>query len=310
MPLLRQPLLLLSRHEAVKKTVSRLPGPAGVVARSGAGTSTVEAVDAASRLLEEQMFVTLDLLGDETREPAQVEAVVEAHLELLAELSRRGLASCSDVSVRLTEIGLGLPGGRELALTNARRLAMAARNAGSLLTINTEHHDHVDATLDLVTEVRKDHPDVGVGLQAQLRRTEADVRAFAHEGSRVRLSKGVRGDALEVAHADRHEVDLAYVRCLRTLMRGSGHPTVATHDSRLIAIAQALAAEHGRDRGSFEFQMLQGVRPEEQRRLVAEGETMRVYLPYGAGWYGHLMRRLAEHPRPLALFTQSLTSKK
>src|SRR5690606_22242332 len=107
-----------------------------------------------------------------------------------------------------------------------------------------------------------------------------------------------------------HAVDLAFVRCLRTLMRGAGHPMVATHDPRLIAIAQAVAARQGRDRGSFEFQMLYGIRPEEQRRLVAQGETMRVYVPYGAEWYGYLMRRLAERPRNLALFTKSLTSKK
>lgn len=299
---------MFSRHGAVKKTLSRFPGSAGSISRSGAGEPTVEAADAAERLMEEQMLVALDLVGEEAREPAQAEATVEAHLALFAELSRRGLSSRSDVAVKLTEIGLGLPGGQEVALAHARRLALAARNAGSLITIDTERPDDVDVTLDLVTEIRKDHPDVGVGLQAQLRRTEADVRAFAHEGSRVRLTKGARGDALEVAPSDPHEVDLSYVRCLRTLMRGAGHPTVATHDSRLIAIAQALAAEHGRDRGSFEFQMLQGVRPQEQRRLVAQGETMRVHVPYGAPCSANLVRRLVE--RPFVLFAQSLTSKK
>ena len=311
MPLLRQPLLLLSRLAAVQKAVVTLPGTSGMVARYVPGESTREAVDAAAELAGDQMLVTLDFLGEDTRDRAHAEAMVAAYLELLAELSRRGLATRGEVSVKLTAIGLALPDdGPAVALDNARRIARAASNAGSLVTIDMEDHTWTDATLDIVAELRKDHPDTGMVLQAQLRRTEDDCRAFAHEGSRVRLCKGAYAEPESVAHADRHAVDLAYVRCLRILMEGAGHPMVATHDPRLVAIAQAMAAGLGRDRGSFEFQMLYGIRPEEQRRLVAQGETMRVYVPYGAQWYGYLMRRLAERPQNLALFLKSLTSKK
>lgn len=310
MALLREPLLLLSRLDTVKKAVTTLPGASSLVERYVPGESTAEAVEAASRLAEEQMLVSLDFLGEDTLDENQAEVTVEAYLELLAELSRRGLATRSEVSVKLTAIGLALPGGEAIALENARRIALAARNAGSLVTIDMEDHTRTDATLETVAELRKDHPDVGLVLQAQLRRTEEDARAFAHEGSRVRLCKGAYAEPDDVVHRDAHAVDLAFVRCLRTLMRGAGHPMIATHDPRLIAIAQAMAAQQGRDRGSFEFQMLYGIRPEEQRRLAAQGETMRVYVPYGVEWYGYLMRRLAERPRNLALFTKSLTSKK
>jgi proline dehydrogenase len=109
-----------------------------------------------------------------------------------------------------------------------------------------------------------------------------------------------------VAYPTRGEVDRAYVRCLRLLMEGSGYPMIATHDSRLIEIAGALAVATHRRPGSYEFQMLLGVRPAEQRRLARAGETVRVYVPYGADWYGYLMRRLAERPANLAFFLRAL----
>jgi len=100
------------------------------------------------------------------------------------------------------------------------------------------------------------------------------------------------------------------VRCLKVLMAGHGYPMVATHDPRMIAIAATIASRHGRAQGTYEFQMLYGIRPEEQKRLAAAGETMRVYIPYGTEWYGYLMRRLAEKPQNLAFFARSLVSKK
>jgi proline dehydrogenase len=112
-----------------------------------------------------------------------------------------------------------------------------------------------------------------------------------------------------VAFQDRQDVDRAFVRCLKVLMAGDGYPMVATHDPRLVEIAAALAVRHDRPKGSYEFQMLYGVRPDEQRRLADEGETVRLYVPYGTEWYGYLVRRMAEKPANLALFLRALTSK-
>ena len=92
-------------------------------------------------------------------------------------------------------------------------------------------------------------------------------------------------------------------------MAGKGYPMVASHDPRLIEIAGALAIRNDRPKGTYEYQMLYGVRPDEQERLAAEGETMRVYLPYGDDWYGYMVRRMAEQPANLTLFLKSLTSK-
>jgi len=158
-------------------------------------------------------------------------------------------------------------------------------------------------------ELRQDFPWVGAVLQAYLYRTEADCRDLAVEGSRVRLCKGAYKEPPSVAFASRQDVDRSYVRCLSVLMAGRGYPMVATHDPRLVDIAGALAVRHRRTPADHEYQMLYGIRPDEQRRLAGEGETVRVYVPYGSQWYGYLMRRLAERPANVAFFLRSLVSK-
>jgi proline dehydrogenase len=171
-----------------------------------------------------------------------------------------------------------------------------------------EESHTVDATLAVLAELRRDHPGTGAVLQAMLHRTEDDARALAVAGSRVRLVKGAYREPAEVAFTDRGDVDAAYARCLGVLMRGAGYPMVGSHDPRMIALAQRLAAAQGRAAGSWEVQMLYGIRPDEQRRLAAAGLTVRAYIPYGADWYGYFMRRLAERPANLRFFLRSLAT--
>jgi len=135
-----------------------------------------------------------------------------------------------------------------------------------------------------------------VALQAYLRRTEGDCREMAAAGSRVRLCKGAYPEPESVAFQSALDVDKSFVRCLNILMSGEGYPMVATHDPRLIAIAEDRARWFDRAADEYEFQFLYGVRPEEQARLAAGGNAVRIYLPYGAQWYGYLMRRFAEQP--------------
>jgi proline dehydrogenase len=125
----------------------------------------------------------------------------------------------------------------------------------------------------------------------------------------VRLCKGAYAEPSEVAFDETHQVDLNYVRCANTLLAGDGFPMFATHDPRLVRIAGERAAFHGRKPGSFEFQMLYGIRPDEQLRLAQLGHTVRVYVPYGGEWYGYLMRRLAERPANTTFFLRALASR-
>ena len=311
MSLLRQPLLLLSRSEAVKKVVSTMPVSAGIVQGYVPGESTESAVDATARLQEDGLKVTLDFLGEDTTDAAQAQATVTAYVDMLAALAARGLAHGAEVSVKLSAVGQALPGdGHAIALENARTICRAARNAGTTVTLDMEDHTTTDSTLEVLRELRQDFPETGAVLQAYLHRTEADCRQLAHEGSRVRLCKGAYAEPEEVAFQDKLDVDKSYVRCLKVLMAGQGYPMIATHDPRMVEIASSLASRQGRAPGTYEFQMLYGIRPEEQRRLAAAGETVRVYVPYGTEWYGYLMRRLAERPQNLSFFVKSLISKK
>ena len=309
--MLRQPLLMLSRSDKVKSLVTSMPVSSGMVARYVPGESTDSAVDATRGLIDSGLHVTLDFLGEDTLDREQADATVNAYLELLAALSEHGLARNAEVSVKLSAVGQALPDeGHKIALDNARTICHAARNAGTTVTLDMEDHTTTDATLATLRELRKDFPETGAVLQAYLHRTEADCRDLAYEGSRVRLCKGAYNEPASVAYQDRADVDKAYVRCMKVLMAGQGYPMIASHDPRLIDIAGALATRYDRTQGSYEYQMLYGIRPDEQARLAESGEKVRVYLPYGQEWYGYLMRRLAERPPNLTLFLRSLVSKK
>jgi proline dehydrogenase len=311
MSLLRQPLLLVSRSDLVKNLVSTMPVSSGIVNSYVPGESNESAVDATRTLVADGLEVTLDFLGEDTRDQAQAEATVEAYADLLEQLSAQGLASHAEVSVKLSAVGQSLPQhGDKIALENARSICRAARNAGTTVTLDMEDHTTTDATLATLAELRRDFPETGAVLQAYLHRTEADCRALAFEGSRVRLCKGAYSEPESVAFQSRLDVDKSYVRCLKALLAGDGYPMIATHDPRMVSITSALASRYGRTQGSYEYQMLFGIRPAEQKRLVDNGETVRVYIPYGQEWYGYLMRRLAERPQNLSFFAKSLISKK
>ncbi len=311
MSLLRQPLLLISRSDRVKNLVSTMPVSAGIVNSYVPGESTEAAVDATRVLVDDGLKVTLDFLGEDTVDQAHAEATVEAYLDVLKQLAAQGLARNAEVSVKLSAVGQALPqNGDKISLENARTICRAARNAGTTVTLDMEDHTTTDATLSTLRELRKDFPETGAVLQAYLHRTESDCRALAFEGSRVRLCKGAYKEPESVAFQSRLDVDKSYVRCLKVLLAGHGYPMIASHDPRMVSIASSLASRYGRAQGSYEYQMLYGIRPDEQKRLASSGETVRVYIPYGQEWYGYLMRRLAERPQNLSFFAKSLISKK
>jgi proline dehydrogenase len=218
--------------------------------------------------------------------------------------------------VKPTALGLllaavGQPGpnalGERVATEHLERIVIAARDAGTTVTIDAEDHRTTDAALRIANSLRSRFPSVGTVLQAALRRTEADVRELTAPGTRVRLCKGAYAEPVTEAFESRHDVDKSFARCLRILMAGPGYPMIATHDPRLIAITWSLGLARSAD--SFEYQMLHGVRPDEQRRLAEAGAKVRVYVPYGGDWYHYLVRRLAERPANLVLFLRSLGSR-
>jgi proline dehydrogenase len=313
--MLRTAILAASRSARVQRLVTAAPVSRGVVRRFVGGPDTDAAVAATRDLVHAGLTVSLDHLGEDTTDRRQAAAVVTAYRELLGRLADAGLTArlgpltaTSDVSVKLSAIGQALGrDGDKLALEHAREICQAARAAGATVTLDMEDHTTTDSTLGILRELRADFPDTGAVLQAYLRRTEGDCRDLATAGSRVRLCKGAYREPASVAYTKRLDVDLSYVRCLNVLMAGDGYPMLATHDPRLIEIGAERAKFHATE--AFEFQMLYGIRPDEQRRLAENGNTVRVYVPYGAQWYGYLMRRLAERPANVGFFARALTSR-
>ncbi|GAA4240683.1 proline dehydrogenase family protein [Actinomadura meridiana] len=297
-------LLAAARSVRTRRLVTSVPLTRGVVDRFVAGEDLDAAIGVARGLGADGLRVTLDHLGEDTTDQGQARATRDAYLEMFAAFEEQGLAGGADASVKLSALGQVLGG--DLALDNARELCAAAGRVGMTVTLDMEDHTTVDSTLGILGKLRVDFPWVGVAVQAMLRRSEGDLRDLAGSGSRVRLVKGAYAEPASVAFQSKRDVDLAYVRGLRILMRGDGYPMIASHDPRLIEIALALASE--RSPTSYEFQMLYGIRTEEQRRL-AETHQMRVYVPYGADWYGYFMRRLAERPANLVFFLRSFVSR-
>lgn len=314
--LLRKPILALSASTGVRDLLTRMPVTRSVVTRFVAGGGTADAVTAVTRLRAAGLHATLDYLGEDTSDRAQADATVAAYAELIRALDAAGLATGAEVSVKLSAVGASLPasadvpdGGEAYALACARSIVRTAYRHGARVTLDMEDHTTVDATLRTLAALRADQPDVGVAIQAMLHRTEADLARLVGAGSRVRLVKGAYNEPAEVAFTDPAEVDLAYVRGLKILMAGDGYPMVGSHDPRLISIAQELAAAADRSPRDYEHQMLYGIRPDEQRRLVEAGRTVRIYVPYGSDWYGYFTRRLAERPANLLFFLRAVATK-
>jgi len=314
--LLRKPILALSGNGAVRDAVTRTPITRSVVDRFIPGETSADAVRAVVQLRSAGMQVTLDHLGEDTTDRTTADATVEAYLELVQALTAAGRVAGAELSVKLSAVGQALlaspdlpAGGNAYALAGVRKITDAAYAAGARVNLDIEDHTTVDQTLEVLFELRRTHPDVGIAIQAMLLRTPKDLAELTGPGSRVRLVKGAYNEPADVAYTDPEQIDLAYVRAMKFLMHGKGYPMIASHDPRMVAIADRLASDAGRTPDRWEHQMLYGIRPEEQRRLVAAGKTMRVYVPYGSDWYGYFTRRLAERPANLLFFLRSLATK-
>ncbi|PKV98315.1 proline dehydrogenase family protein [Nocardia fluminea] len=311
---LRSTMLAAARSPRLERTITRLPLSRAVVARFVAGTTTEEVVRATETLLRSGRFVSIDYLGEDTSDLAGAEATLAQYRTLIAALGALprsevapGAVRPLEVSVKLSALGQALPNdGHAIAREHARQICAAAEAAGIWVTVDAEDHTTTDSTLAIVRELRADYPWLGAVLQAYLRRTEDDCRAMAGPGSRIRLCKGAYDEPESVAFRDKAEVDASYLRCLGVLTAGAGYPMIASHDPAVITAAGVGVQAAQRKTEEYEYQMLYGIRAEEQQRLAAAGNHVRVYVPYGDQWYGYFMRRLAERPANLGFFLRAL----
>jgi proline dehydrogenase len=270
-----------------KPVVRRISG------RYIAGTELDDAAAVVSRLNAGGMMATVDVLGEEIRNPREARAIGRAYLDVLAAIERERLDA--NISIKLTGLGLKLDAAlcRELL----EEVVADARGRGTFVRIDMEDSSTTDETLDLYRGLRAAGQDnVGVVLQAYLRRTAADVAALAELRPNVRLCKGIYVEPPELAFRDPEQVRASYVSLLGQLLDQGSYVGIATHDEWLIKRALEQINRRGLDGGEYEFQMLLGVREDRRDALVRAGHRLRVYVPFGRQWYAYSLRRLQENP--------------
>lgn len=284
----------------VRETITGTRPGKALARRFVAGDTLDEAVAVARTLNADGFQVSLDLLGEEVHDKETALAAVDRYLECLDRIATERLDA--NIAVKPTHLGLAVA--EELAADSIARLAIRATEVGTTVTIDMEDSRYTGGTVDMYALAQKEHGNLGLALQACMKRTPADLERLIPLGGHIRLCKGAYLEPPEVALTTKRQISIAYADQLRSLMASSGvMPAIATHDDELIELAVELAASRT---GPFEFQMLYGVRPDLQRRLVAEGFPLRVYLPFGSEWYPYLTRRLAERPANTWFFVRAL----
>jgi proline dehydrogenase len=259
-----------------------------------AGTTVAEACRTVKTLNAEGKMATIDVLGEEITSREEALDIVRAYHDVFEAIENEHLDS--NVSVKLT--GLGLKLGYELCRVNLRTVVKHAAESGNFVRIDMEDSSCTTDTLRLYQELREEGLDnVGVVLQAYLRRTIRDIRALAPYRPNIRLCKGIYVEPELIAYQEFEEVRANFVLCLRELLRGGSYVGIATHDQWLVSEGLRLVGEFGLMPDEYEFQMLLGVTPHAGNRLVRDGHRLRVYVPFGQHWYAYSMRRLQENPK-------------
>ena len=259
-----------------------------------AGPELKDAREAVRRINTEGKLATVDVLGEEITTAEEAAAIVRAYQDVFADIERCGLDA--NVSVKLTALGLKLDYG--LCRDNLRTVVADAASRGNFVRIDMEDSSTTDDTLRLYRELREEgHSNLGVVLQAMLRRTVSDIGALADLTPSVRLCKGIYVEPPDIAYQDYEAVRASFVRGLEALLAAGCYAGIATHDDWLLGEGRRLVAEHGLMRDEYEFQMLLGVRPQLGDELVAEGHRLRIYVPFGRHWYAYSLRRLQENPK-------------
>ncbi len=256
-----------------------------------AGETGPDAIAVLAELNAAGLVATLDFLGEDVYEKAEAIGTRDAYAAVLEAV--RDAHVKTNVSVKLTALGLLVD--PDFCAENVRAIvASAAHNDDPFVRIDMEGSAVVDSTLDVMERLFRETGNVGPVLQAYLKRTPEDVERCIALGARVRLCKGAYNEDASIAHKDMQVIRREYLRLAEALLTRGNYPAIATHDPKIVRAIRSFVELHGIGKDRFEFQMLYGVRPELQRALVADGYTVRVYVPYGSHWAGYFYRRIME----------------
>jgi proline dehydrogenase len=305
MPVLRSFFIALSHNRALRRFSERSLVGRRLSSRFIAGMEIDDALRVAAEVNQQGMSVTLDSLGESVTSEAEAQAAAEVYHRLLDAIAARKLDA--NISMKLTQMGLNLS--RALAESIAESVVQHASKTGSFVRIDMEDSSLTQVTMEIVERLHA-KPElreaIGIVIQAYLFRSQKDIEDLIANGIRVRLCKGAYQEPAEIAFPRKADVDANFIKLANLLLESPQFHGLATHDDAMVAAAKSYAKERGIDRSHFEFQMLYGIRRDLQRRLVAEGYKVRVYVPFGNDWYPYFMRRLAERPANVLFLAKNL----
>jgi len=271
-------------------------------ARFVAGETLEDALAVSRRVNGEGIAITLDHLGESVTSLEEAAAARDVYLRTLAAINEAGIRG--NVSLKLTQFGMDIS--PTACRANVEQLVARAAELGEFVRVDMESSEYTDRTLDLVADLHARYRSVGTVIQSYLYRSRKDVETLCRLGIRVRLCKGAYLEPESAVFPRKHEVDRNYVELMQLLLEQGEYPAIATHDERIIDRTKAFAASRRIARDAFEFQMLYGIRRDQQRKLVAEGYRVRIYVPFGRAWYPYFMRRLAERPANVFFLARNL----
>jgi len=281
-----------------------------------------DALAAAGRLAESGVTSLITHLGENVRERSEAEAVTRDYLGILERIRAASLPA--EISVKLTQLGLDID--REFCFANLMQLVEASASSATpgaaapaahserSVWIDMEQSSYAEATLDLHRRARAQRPNVGVCVQAYLRRTSDDVASLVAMGAAVRLVKGAYSEPPQIAFEKKSDVDEHFFRSAQSLLspearRAGVRAVMGTHDRALIARISDWAAAQGIAKNQIEFAMLYGIQRSEQLRLAREGFRSCVLVSFGAYWFPWYMRRLAERPANVLFLARNLLAR-
>jgi len=267
-----------------------------------AGQTLDQALAVGRKINSEGITLTLDHLGESVSTLEEAAAARDVYLRTLSAIHDSGVQG--NVSLKLTQFGLDFS--TDQCRANAEQLVQRAVELESFVRVDMESSEYTDRTLDLVRDLHQRYGRVGVVIQSYLYRSKADIEDLCARRIRVRLCKGAYLEPAGVAFQSKADVDRNYVELMKILLDRGEYPAIATHDENMIRETEAYAALRKMPRDTFEFQMLYGIRRDLQRRLVADGYRLRLYVPFGRAWYPYYMRRLAERPANVFFILRNL----
>ncbi len=300
--MMRAILLYLSTQPTLRRWMETSPMSRTITRRFIAGLTLEEELAVVRRLNDEHILATLDHLGESVKSREEAAASAASYLTALDKIAEAGLHAT--ISIKLTQFGLDFGEGE--CLENVRPLACKAKSLGTAVEVDMEASQYVDATLRIVHRLHEETGAVRAVVQAYLCRTFDDTSALCEAKIPVRLVKGAYKEPSSVAFPKRAQVDQEFVRITHLLLDRGIDPAIATHDEKLVQETMSYVAQRGIGKGSFEFQMLYGIRRDVQSQLVRDGYRLRLYVPYGDAWYPYFMRRLAERPANLLFLMRNL----